>query len=417
MKLVNQQLNQKACSYINQLCMEIPERCVGSEGNRRAADLLESYLQSFNFETYKPSFDCVEWRGGEATLQVDGEDFSVMVSPYSRGGKVSAPLVTLSSVEELKQVEGEGKVILLKGEIAREQLLPKNFPFFNLSEHKEIIDLLESGIAKAVICATSYNPEMAGGVYPFPLIEDGDFVLPSVYTTERVGERLAAHQGKDVLLEVEATRQSAKGYNVVARKGKGSIPKVVFCAHLDSKQGTPGAIDNAAGLVALILFAELLKDYQSSLAVEIVAINGEDYYSNPGEALYMKELQNSSESIILGVNIDGAGYIKGDTAVSDYDCSAVVKELISCLINKTPGVIQGEPWYQGDHALFIQNRIPAMGITSERMKDVLAVSHTPKDTPDLVDCNKLVTVAVFLYNLMQELEKTGTRGQVPCPKN
>ncbi len=108
---------------------------------------------------------------------------------------MSAPLVTVSSLEELKHVPGEGMVVLLKGEIAREQLLPKNFPFLDLPEHREIIDLLESRGFKAVKCATSYHPEMAGGVCPFPLIEDGDFMLPSVYLTDREGERLAAHPG------------------------------------------------------------------------------------------------------------------------------------------------------------------------------------------------------------------------------
>ena len=94
-------------------------------------------------------------------MWVDEETVSVRISPYSPGGKVSAPLVTVSSLEELKHVPGEGMVVLLKGEIAREQLLPENFPFLDLPEHREIIDLLESRGFKAVKCATSYHPEMA----------------------------------------------------------------------------------------------------------------------------------------------------------------------------------------------------------------------------------------------------------------
>lgn len=399
------QLNKKAYSYLKQFCVDIPERYVGSEGNRRAADLFESYLRAFNFETSRPSFDCTDWRGEEAALSVDGEHFSVKVSPYSPGGEVSAPLIAVSSAEELKKVRGEGKVLLLKGEIAREQLLPKNFPFLDLPQHREIIDLLEKGGFKAIICATSYHPEMAGGVYPFPLIEDGDFTLPSVYMTDREGERLYTHRGKNVSLKIKVACHPARGYNVVAGKGKTDLPKAVFCAHLDSKQGTPGAIDNAGGLIVLLLVAEGLRDYKGAIPVEIVAINGEDYYSNPGEVLYLKEIQRQPESIMLGVNIDGVGYVKGDTAVSTYECPPLIEKAVRRLISGTQGVIQGKPWYQGDHALFIQNRIPALGITSELMEEILGVAHTPRDKPHLVDCNKLVIAADFLYSLIHELNQ------------
>lgn len=36
---------------------------------------------------------------------------------------------------------------------------------------------------------------MMGALYPFPLFEDGDFDIPSVYMTDVEGERLAAYAG------------------------------------------------------------------------------------------------------------------------------------------------------------------------------------------------------------------------------
>ncbi len=396
---------EKAWRYLKQLCVEIPERLVGSAGNKAAVELFESCLRSFDFETALPSFECMDWRGDGASLCADGEAFPVQISPYSPEGKVCAPLCTVSTVDELKQVDGEGKIVLVKGEIAREQLLPKSFPFLDLPEHREITELLENKGFKAVIAATSYNPEMAGGVYPFPLIEDGDFHLPSVYLTDQEGERLAGSEGKVVSLEVKATRNPSQGCNVVARKGKFDLPRVVLCAHIDSKQGTPGAIDNATGITVLLLLAERLQDYQGSLPVEIVALNGEDYYSNPGEVLYLKEIQNHPENILLGINIDGVGYLEGHTAVSTYGCPAVMEETLNRLIHSTPGMIRGEPWYQGDHALFVQNQRPALGITSERMDTILSVAHTPLDQIGLVDCGKLVDTADFLWLFLRKLEE------------
>ena len=95
---------------------------------------------------------------------------------------------------------------------------------------------------------------------------------------------------------------------------------MVVCAHIDAKQGTPGALDNATGVVVLLLLAELLQDYSGKLGLEIVALNGEDYYSAPGEILFLRENAGKFGEIVLAINMDGAGYNQGNTAYSLYDC-------------------------------------------------------------------------------------------------
>jgi aminopeptidase YwaD len=63
---------------------------------------------------------------------------------------------------------------------------------------------------------------------------------------------------------------------------------------VDGKQGTPGALDNAAGVVTLLLLAELLREYRRArrLGVEITAING-DHYSAAGEIQYLRDQQDT----------------------------------------------------------------------------------------------------------------------------
>ena len=89
-----------------------------------------------------------------------------------------AQLCAASSLAELDSLDAKGKILLLHGEIAKEQLMPPSFPFYNPDEHKEIYRLLERSGARAVPAATSRNPEIGRWLYPFPLIEDGDFPLP-----------------------------------------------------------------------------------------------------------------------------------------------------------------------------------------------------------------------------------------------
>ena len=69
----------------------------------------------------------------------------------------------------------------------------------------------------------------------------------------------------------------------------GATQKITVFAHIDAKDGTPGALDNGAGVVVLLLLAELLQDYDGGVELELVALNGEDYYSAAGEMQYWND--------------------------------------------------------------------------------------------------------------------------------
>jgi aminopeptidase YwaD len=313
---------------------------------------------------------------------------------------VHAPLAVVSTIEELEAAPIAGKTVLLCGEIAKEQLMPKNFVFYNPDEHKRIIAALEEGRPQAIVAATARNPEMAGAVYPFPLIEDGDFDIPSVYMTEDEGKRLAAHAGEIITLDIRARRIPAIGCNVVARKGD-HRRRVVLFAHIDAKEGTPGATDNATGVVALLLLAELLAGYTGRLGVEIVALNGEDYYAASGEMLYASANAGRFDQIVLGVNLDGAGYYKGTSAYSLYACPPDLAASVRQAFAPYTGIVEGDPWYQGDHGLFLMNKRPALAITSGYAMEILTqIAHTPKDSLEIVDSAKLAEAALALRDVV-----------------
>ncbi len=393
----------KSDRYMKKLCGEISERCIGSKGNIKATGFFAEKLSSFGFDVEMPRFHCFDWHDHGANLKVNGQSFEVFTCPYSVGSELTGELCTIASLEQLKQVDGTGKIALLKDEIAREQLMPKNFPFYNPQEHQEIISLLESKGFNGIISATGVNLEIAGGIYPFPLIEDGDFNLPAVYMKDVEGERLSAYDGQEVNMEVRAERIPSEGCNVVARKGDHKAPRLVFLAHLDCKQGTPGAIDNASGIVTLLLLGELLADFKGPLQVEITAINGEDYYSNPGEQLYLETIKDRFPEILLAINIDGVGYINSKTAFSLYNLPPGLQETVKEVFSGFNGIIEGASWYQGDHSLFLQKQIPALALTSEQMEKILKVAHTEADRPDLVDCSMLAEVAIALSKLVKAL--------------
>lgn len=398
-------LSGRAETYLRTLCLDIPTRRVGSQGNQAATDFVAGIVASFGFETWTPAFDCMDWSQEGVDLAVGDVPFQAFASPYSPGCRVGAPLRVASTVEELVAIEATDAVLLLRGEIAKQQLMPKNFPFYNPDEHKRIIQLLETKKPAAIISATTRDPEMVGSLYPFPLIEDGDFDIPSVYMTDEEGNRLAQHVGKEITLHSRAKRIPARGCNVIARKGVQPNRRIVVCAHIDAKAGTPGATDNASGVVALLLFAELLADYSGDAAIEIVALNGEDYYSNPGEQQYLALNAGKFDEIILGINLDGVGYLKGNDAYSLYDCPPEIASAIHTVFSSRQRLIEGPPWYQGDHGLFLLNQRPALAITSELAMELLTeIIHTPKDSPEIVDVTRLADVAAALQDVVLHLD-------------
>jgi aminopeptidase YwaD len=339
----------------------------------------------------------MDWSESGVDLSAGATSFQAFASPYTLPVLVSAPLLVVNTVEELEAADLAGKIALLRGELVREQLAPKNFPWWNPDEHKRIISALERGQPEAIVAATSRNPETAGAVYPFPLIEDGDFDIASAYMTEEVGQKLAVYAGREVNLEIRASRSMAEGFNVVARRGGGGDPqpaargRYIVSAHIDAKRGTPGAVDDATGVIVLLLLGELLAQYEGERSIELVAFNGEDYYAAPGERLYLQQ-NGDLLAIDLVINIDGAGYYRGESHFSLYGLPEHLAERARKVFTQA-GLAEGPQWYQGDHSVFVMAGRPAIAITSDMDEVSREITHTPKDSPEIVDSAKVAQIA------------------------
>jgi aminopeptidase YwaD len=399
-------LEAKAKEYLTHLCHRIPNRRVGAEGNRMATAWFATHLARQGFSVQTPEFACYDWEDrGAHLLTPDGEAFEVFSSPYSLGGSFEARLAAAQTVNELTALEVKGKILLLSGEIASEQLMPKEFPFYNPEHHQQIYTLLEEKAPLAILTATGRNPELAGGMYPFPMIEDGDFDIPSAYLKDVEGARLAAFAGQEIALQIDSHRIPASGQNVIARKPSGEGERVVVCAHIDAKDNTPGALDNGTGAVVLMLLAELLGDYAGPLQVELLAFNGEDHYSAQGHKEYLKQYLSDFDQITLAINTDVAGYVKGKSAFSLYGTSEKVSAVVREVMGGYSSLVEGEQWYQSDHSVFIQQGRPAVAVTSEHfMRLSTEVTHTPKDDLDLVDYGKVVEPALAFRDLIARLQ-------------
>jgi aminopeptidase YwaD len=408
-------LAQRVASYLHLLCEELPGRAVGSAGNRAATAWFAQQIKGFGFAVETPEFECLDWSHNGAELRLAGRTLPMEPSPYSLGCSCRARLAVADTLESLELAEVEGAILLLRGTLVKEQLMPKNFPFYNPSDHRALVGSLESKQPVAILAATGRDPGMAGGVSPFPLIEDGDFTIPCAHMTEAAGVELAACEGETLELTIRAKRTPAIGCNVEAHKGSETGARIVAFAHIDAKPGTPGALDNAAGVSVLLLLAELMQPHIPKVRLELIALNGEDYYSAPGEQLFLRRNADRFDDILLGINIDGAGDAAGDMAFSLYGCPPPIEQAIRKSFLACPGMIEGEPWVQSDHSLFLMHARPALAVTSARFSELWAeIAHTPNDLPERVSPQRLEDLAHVLLEIVLELGAAGVgvRGRV-----
>jgi aminopeptidase YwaD len=181
---------QQISTDLNELCVKISNRHVGSPGNREAGRYAARRMTGAGLNVSLPEFSCIDWEHDDAILTVNGNPVKSFPSPYSPACELNCYFETAATIDELEARNFTGKVAVFHGDLCKEQLVPRNYAFYNRDEHKKILNVIDQKKPLAIIAITSRNPETTGGEYPFPLFEDGDFNIPSVYLTEEEGSKL-----------------------------------------------------------------------------------------------------------------------------------------------------------------------------------------------------------------------------------
>jgi aminopeptidase YwaD len=392
-----------AATHLHALCEVSPDRRPGSPGNQEATGYVAAELRAAGWSVSEPAFDVLDWSGSPGHARVGDHQWPVVPSPYSRGAEVTRRLAVARTRCDLDS-DLRGQVVLLLDELAAEPLTPLGYPFYANPDHAELLARLIGAKPRVVLAGTGTAPETAGALDPFPLIEDGTFPIATGNLRVDDARALAEHVGQDVRVDMRAHRWPSRAHNVVARTGPSS-PRVLVVAHLDSKPGTPGAVDNASGVVVLLLLARALSGaVPEGLGVELLAVNGEDCYHPAGQLDYLREHGEHLDEIALVVNVDGAGYRAGGTAYSLYVVPDGLADAVRSSVAGADRISEGPTWFQSDHMVFAQRGVPAVAFTSDDLQTVLAeVAHSSHDVPAQVDVTLLTGLTEALARLIAAL--------------
>ena len=200
---------------------------------------------------------------------------------------------------------------------------------------------------------------------------------------------------------------------------------IVIGAHYDSVPDSPGANDNASAVATLLALAEWFADRPQPRTIRFVSFANEEppffYTSDMGSYAYARKCKERGDNITAMIALDGLGYFSNEEESQHYPAPGislfypdkanfigfVTRMRDAGLLRKTlrgfreratipsegaalPGFIPGVYW--SDHWSFWQHDFPALLVTDTLLyRD--RQYHTPGDTPDRLDFNRMARVA------------------------
>jgi hypothetical protein len=209
---------------------------------------------------------------------------------------------------------------------------------------------------------------------------------------------------------------------------------VVVGAHYDALHGTVGANDNGSGVVALFALAELLAKSAPARTLRLVAFANEEppfFQTNAmGSWVCARAARTKGEKVVAMISLETMGYYSdapgsqhypfplgafypsrgdfiafvGNTASKKLvrDCIAVFRKEMSFPSEggALPAGLPGVGW--SDHWAFWQEGYPALMVT-DTAPFRYPHYHTPDDTPDKVDYDRLARVTEGLEKVIRSL--------------
>jgi len=377
----------------SEICVERP---LGTRGNNHVINILVNSFDALGIKTIELPFDCTVWQSNDSFIEQNGNRIMLLPSPFSSELKGNFPIKYLSTLGELQKIDSFKGVLVLKNELAKNSIMPKDFPFYFPDEDKLMYEILERIEPRGIITIT--GQDKVSGLNPFPIFEDVNFEIPTAYVSslEKIVET------DSVSLEINSKIQKVKSKQIIFRKEGLSKDIILIIGHMDCKYFTDGAIDNASGVYTLYETASLIKDKEYNHTIEIVPLNGEESPEVSGQLAYLNYLKNNNFNIKMVINVDGVGYIGTKDSFSFYNFEDCLKDEIVVKNN----LLEGEQWYSGDHGVFAFQEIPCIAITASNMfAELLKVTHTKNDKIELVDINLLKQLSKSIVSIIEMMDK------------
>lgn len=407
---------------------EIGSRLGGSDGERRAADLVADAFERSGADPTIEPFSMRRWRRGEASLSVrvperipggenghGGNDsggsfgdtgeiersFETDALPYSPAGRVEGKLVDVGNgtPAEIDAADLGGGIAVTGTETPTGQRYVHRMEKFGHA--------IEGGAVGVI-----FVNHIPGQLPPTGSLKfDLEANAPGVGVSAETGAWLReyANRGAEAVLDVDASTENGTGRNVVGELGPETDEEILLLAHYDAHDIAEGALDNGCGISVLAAAARLFSPFDLDTKVKIVATSGEELGLVGAEALASSLDLDRVKAI---VNVDGAGRFRDLKAITHG--SSDLETLATRVVEGAgqPLVVDRSPHSYSDHWPFLRAGVPALQFHSERPGSTgqweRGWTHTRADTRDKVDPRDLREHAICVALVVRELASDDT---------
>jgi len=390
----------------------IGSRMAGSEGERRAADLVADAFERAGLEDiHAEPFKLPVWERGSASLDVtvsgrDGEpatrSFEALALPYSPAGDATGELVDVGygTPVEVDERDVEGRIAVAS------TTTPSGGRFVHRME--KFGYAIDSGAVGFVFVNHVDGQLPPTGSLTFGKEAEAVAVGVSKETGAWLREYAVDGGGGGTAgsgpaaraeLSVNASTTPGESQNVIGRAGPDTDERVLLLAHYDAHDIAEGALDNGCGIATVATAAGIFADADLPLGVDVVAVGAEEVGLLGAEHLAERVDRDRVKGVI---NVDGAGRFRDLVALAHAStATASVAEAVSTA-TRQPIEVDAQPHPFSDQWPFVRRGVPALQLHSDSGDRGRGWGHTHADTRDKVDDRNVREHAMLIALIVAE---------------
>jgi len=390
----------------------IGSRMAGSEGERRAADLVADAFERAGLEDiHAEPFKLPVWERGSASLDVtvsgrDGEpatrSFEALALPYSPAGDAAGELVDVGygTPVEVDERDVEGRIAVAS------TTTPSGGRFVHRME--KFGYAIDSGAVGFVFVNHVDGQLPPTGSLTFGKEAEAVAVGVSKETGAWLREYAVDGGGGGTAgsgpaaraeLSVNASTTPGESQNVIGRAGPDTDERVLLLAHYDAHDIAEGALDNGCGIATVATAAGIFADADLPLGVDVVAVGAEEVGLLGAEHLAERVDRDRVKGV---VNVDGAGRFRDLVALAHAStATASVAEAVSTA-TRQPIEVDAQPHPFSDQWPFVRRGVPALQLHSDSGDRGRGWGHTHADTRDKVDDRNVREHAMLIALIVAE---------------
>jgi len=267
------------------------ERLAGTEGEKKAIEVLGKYLKELGYEPQLHAFEINTFETGTAVVSVDGKEF--MGRPYGMNDAVDfeaeLSFVDHADIVGLNQGAYKGKIVMSYG-----------------FSRKLGNDLLKGGAAGYIGIGAPFKG-INSSSHRQKSYEEGYVNSMNIAHDDAI--KLSRYSGKMVNFKIEQTVSKRNAHNIIVDiPGKGVDETLtIACGHYDTVASTMGSSDNAGGTVTLVKLAEFFKKNPPKRDLRLIFFSGEELGLLGSQAYVKDHLEEIEKRVKLVMNIDVSG--------------------------------------------------------------------------------------------------------------